>query len=57
MAKANSTGVGAPLPTNPSIVQGASGDTYIQIDAVLAFMEEYTQGQTHTHGYLTPASS
>ena len=61
MANNNSTtGAPAPAPTqpiNPFIVPNAPEDTCGQIDAVLAFLEEYFQGQTYTHGHSTPAKS
>ena len=32
-------------------------DTYIQIECVLAFIQEYVQGQTHVFGHSSPPDS
>ncbi len=46
MAEANSTGAPAPTqPINPFIVPNDAEGTRIQVDAVLAFIQEFEQGQ------------
>lgn len=58
MANDNSTGAPTPTqPINPFIVPGRPEDTCGQIDAVLAFLQEYAQGQTFTNGHTYPASN
>ncbi len=55
MAKANTNDAPAPeLPEHPFIVPGKAEDTYIQIEGVLAFIQEYVQGQTYVHGHSSP---